>query len=248
MEIFSINYLNNMNKKNLLLIIISALVVVLIVVLVVNESRKPETDPSVVISHGISDDLEVSEESRRATEQLLEETIVSGQEASVIRVYEEGEDGEVIERELQVVTIAPGTSVIDLSTGQVLTEQGKVADTAAASGSQSAPQLSFEIKDVDTLPASTIRLEMSMNSVSPAEFTVERGQLVNLAVTNVNDNTFHIRFRFDDPSLAAVMIGCAKGDTKSISFNAPAQAGEYTFYNSMFDHRDRGSEGVMIVR
>lgn len=241
-----------MNRKKFLIITVLTLAVILILVLIVDQTTtQPTPDAPETDTPRISDELileEISEESRRATERIIEETIARGQDSDIIRIYEENEEGEVIEREIQTITIAKGTSPIDLSTGQVINERGEAVDNSSLLGSQSAPQLSFAIEDIESLPESTIFINMSMNSVEPAEFVVERGQLVNLALTNVNENTFHVRFRFDDPLLSAVVLGCAQGETKTIPFNAPMQAGEYVFYNGMFDHRERGAEGVMIVR
>jgi hypothetical protein len=240
-----------MKKEKILLIVALILVAIFIIVFAYQQSSKKVEEPSGIIpSTGTEqeEEGEMSEEAKEASRKILEEsTQKEGGEVRTIKVTEEGEDGEIIEREIQTTILLPGTSNIDLETGKVVNEQGKVVDNTAKSGSQAAPQQSFPV-EADDLPESTTRIEMTMNSVNPAEFTVERGQLVNLALINANTNTFSVRLRFDDPSLKAVVVGCAKGETKTISFNAPTQAGEYVYYNDMFDHRDRGAEGIMIVR
>jgi len=150
-------------------------------------------------------------------------------------------------KEIKVVTVAPGTSPIDVTSGKVVTEAGQVVQNNSQAAGAAAPQESFPIKPEDA-PKSAIKLNVTSSSFAPNTFTVNRGQVVNLAVSNVNESTFSEVFRFDDPSLSAVVIGLAKGQTISISFNAPTKAGEYTFYSSMFDHRAQGAVGKMIVK
>jgi len=149
---------------------------------------------------------------------------------------------------IQVVTVANGTSPINIATGKVVTKTGEVATNNVAPGIGNAPTESFPITSTTALPKSTIKLAVTSSSFTPKEFTVNRGQAVSLAITNANETTYSEVFRFDDPSLSAVAIGLAKGETKTISFNAPDKAGSYVFYSSMFDHRAQGAVGTMIVK
>ena len=160
------------------------------------------------------------------------------------------ENGEIMTpptKEIKMVVVSPGTSGINIETGKVINETGEVLVNDVSAGSQTAPQSSFPV-DATELPKSTIKLDATSNSFTPNEFTVNRGQAVSLAVTNANTNTFSEVFRFDDSSLSGVVLGLAKGETRSITFNAPDEAGEYTFYSDMFNHRDQGAVGVMIVK
>jgi hypothetical protein len=161
-----------------------------------------------------------------------------------------GEDGEIVVSKVKPVKIvvgAPGTSAINVDSGKVVNESGIELSNEATVGSQDAPQSSFPM-DVKDLPKSAIKLNVTSSGFSPNEFTVNRGQAINLAVTNVNKTTFSEIMRFDDPLLKAVAVGVAKGETISITFNAPDTAGEYTFYSDMFNHRAQGAEGKMIVK
>ena len=151
-------------------------------------------------------------------------------------------------KEIKMVVVAPGTSGIDLSSGKVVNETGKVANNKAQAGSQEAPQQSFPITNAAELPKSTIKLNVTSSSFTPNTFTVTRGQAVSLAVSNVNETTYSEVFRFDEPSLSGVVLGLAKGETKTITFNAPDKAGEYSFFSDMFDHRAQGAVGKMIVK
>jgi len=194
---------------------------------------------------------EQTPEAAKATQGLINEVETKADEASgnlkTISVAETVGTTTVV-KEIQAVVVAPGTSAIDTEKGKVVTESGQVANNQAQAGSQDAPQQSFPIAKKEDLPKSTIKLDVTSSSFTPNTFTVNRGQVVSLAVSNVNTTTFSEIFRFDDPALAAVVLGLAKGETKTITFNAPAKAGEYPFYSSMFDHRAQGAVGKMIVK
>lgn len=195
-----------------------------------------------------------SPEGAQETQKIIDEIIDSkgGSEDGVVEISipsgEIGEDGEEITKSIKAVEVAAGNNLIDVNTGEVIRRDGTKVDNAAAPASQGAPSQSYPMENADSLPSSAVKLEVTSTSFSPNTFTVERGQAVIIAVTNVNESTFSEIFRFDDPSLSGIVIGLAKGETKSVTFNAPTQAGEYTFYSSMFDHRELGAEGVMIVR
>jgi nitrous oxide reductase len=195
---------------------------------------------------------EQTPEAASATQQLINDAEETGaQSTQTISVSEAPMDGvsttEATVKEIKMLVIAPGTSGINVETGKVITETGKAVENSAEVGSQAAPQQSFPIDPV-TLPKSAVKLNVNSSSFSPNEFTVNRGQAVNLAVTNVNAGTSAEIFRFEDPSLTAVVLGVAGGDTLSITFNAPDKAGEYVFYSDMFDHRAQGAVGKMIVK
>lgn len=194
-------------------------------------------------------------EAAQATQELINDLVADGGETQTIQTSEtvpgaEGENGEMASstvKEIKMVVVSPGTSGINVETGKVITATGEAVANDVQAGSQEAPQSSFPIDAAD-LPKSTIKLAVTSNSFTPAEFTVNRGQAVNLAVTNANESTFSEVFRFDDESLKGVVLGLAKGETRSITFNAPDKAGEYTFYSDMFNHRDQGAVGKMIVK
>lgn len=213
--------------------------------------RKPEGVPEEMLETQ-------TPEAAEATQALINDVIGDGdqeiRETPGIGANEGepviGEDGEIIVTEvkpIKTVIVAPGTSGINVETGKVVNESGVALSNEAGAGSQAAPQSSFPIDSKD-IPKSAIKLDVTSNSFSPAEFTVNRGQAVNFAVTNVNETTFSEVVRFDDPTLTAVVLGLAKGETRSITFNAPDKAGEYLFYSDMFNHREQGAEGKMIVK
>jgi plastocyanin len=195
----------------------------------------------------------LDEEAAEATNALINDAIAlnGDQELTTIRVSdpngEINEEGEIAFKEIQIVKVAPGTHGIDVGTGRVVDNQGQEILNDVKPSGPGAPSASFPLTE-DQIPKSAIRLQVTSTSFSPNEFTVNRGQAVNLAVTNVNETTFSELLRFDDPSLKAVVVGVSKGDTISITFNAPTIAGEYTFYSDMLNSRGRGSVGKMIVK
>lgn len=237
-----------------------AILVVVALALVVYFASKQTTNQSgkpgnTVVPDGVPAEMldNQTPEAAEATQALIQEVADNQEDLQTISIPAEGtttsETGEEIPatQEIQVVTVAPGTSGIDIKTGTVVTQQGQAVNNAAEAATGEAPQSSFPIAPEDA-PKSAIKLTVTSSSFTPNEFTVNRGQAVSLVITNVNETTFSEIFRFDDANLAGVVVGLAKGETKSITFNAPTSAGEYTFYSSMFNHREQGAVGKMIVK
>lgn len=190
-----------------------------------------------------------TQEAAEETQKLIDEVVTEGVGTTTTITVNTptSTEGSSTPQVIKAVAVNAGTSLIDTTSGKVITETGKVVNNAAPASSPEAPQQSYPIKPEEAAK-SAIKLQVTSTSFTPNSFTVNRGQVVNLVVTNVNETTFSEVFRFDDPSLSAVVIGLAKGETKSMTFNAPTKAGEYTFYSSMFDHRAQGSVGKMIVK
>ncbi len=243
-------------KKELKIIIaiIIAVLVVATILVVVNNQKGAKLQPGEEAEKpGVEVSEEVPEESRQLIEELLGDTDREVQSIKMPTGEEElDEEGQALNvREIKTVTIAAGTSGIDIERGKVVTQTGEETDNSTRAGTGNAPRASFPIDNPDDLPQSTTKLEITSSSITPNQFTVRPGQLVNLAVTNINDqfgSTLSEVFRFDDPSLGAIVLGLAKGQTKSISFNAPNTPGEYAFFSSQFNHRAQGAEGKMIVQ
>lgn len=236
------------------LIVIAILVVVGIAgyLLLNNQSVQkvltPAEDESTPSDQGQIQE-EPGQEATEKTRQLIEE---------VQRQQEENEEagrqggGKVVEIPTQDgttttttagVLVADGSSAIKSDTGEVVTEDGRKANNSAEAGTPDAPSQSFSTNE-DDLPESTIKMKITPTGIEPAEFTVSPGQAVSLSVTAAGDATEI--FRFDDESLKGVAVGVAPGETRAITFNAP-EAGEYTYYSDVANHRGRGAEGTMIV-
>jgi uncharacterized cupredoxin-like copper-binding protein len=155
-------------------------------------------------------------------------------------VGEETDQGTVTEKG---VVAAPGTSPISTSTGKVVTQEGVEVKNDVVPGTPEAPQQSNPVSP-EALPSAAVKLNVSASGYSPNQFTVKAGAPVTLSVTS--DTQTHI-FMFDDPSLSAVAVGVAPGETRAITFNAPTKKGEYTFKCDVPGHAGRGETGKMVV-
>jgi len=162
---------------------------------------------------------------------------------SVVDDQTEGEDSAEESSEPVGEEVAPGSSLID-EEGKVVDDEGEEVDNSADPGSSSAPRQSDPITEEDT-PEEALKLEVSASGYSPSTFEVDSGRAVTITVTSVDDQT-HI-FKFKDESLKGVAVGIAPGETRAISFNAPA-SGEYDFYCDVPGHEARGETGTMIVK
>lgn len=246
-------------KKSFKIIGIIAAVVLIAIAVIIYLVPKPETPSGVVEKNlgegevGVTSNMldnqtkEAAEETTKLINDVIGDTGTSSVKTITINTSEGDGTGSTTATEIKAVTVVSGASAIDINSGQVINESGEVVDNAAEAASQSAPSQSYPISEAEA-PASSIKLKVTSTSFTPNSFTVNRGQAISLVVTNTNESTFSEVFRFDDPSLSGVVIGLAKGETKSIVFNAPNKAGEYVFYSSMFDHRAQGAVGKMIVK
>ncbi len=138
--------------------------------------------------------------------------------------------------------VNPGEPIIE--DGVVQNPAGEPARNDVEPGSPEAPQQSAPIAPNEA-PSNSIKITMTAEGITPSEFTVKAGSLVTLAVTS-GDEWTHV-FAFKDPLLSAVAVGLAGGETRSITFNAPTQKGEYDIYCNVPGHESRGEVAKMIV-
>lgn len=142
------------------------------------------------------------------------------------------------------IVAAPGTSAVS-STGAVVTQTGQATQNNVAPAAPTAPQQSAPIANVAAIPAAAIKLTVTAASgFTPNSFTVSAGAPVTISVTG-SDTLVHV-FAFKDPSLSAVAVGVAPGETRAITFNAPEKAGDYQFYSNV--PGQGGETGTMKVK
>lgn len=128
--------------------------------------------------------------------------------------------------------------------GIVVQDTGEPVVLDAEPGSAEAPQQSNAIENTEELPENVIQLGItSADGWTPTSFTVQTGALVSLSITSSDDLT-HV-FAFVDASLSAVAVGVGPGETRVISFNAPAP-GEYEYHSNMPGQKQL--VGKMIVQ
>jgi plastocyanin len=141
------------------------------------------------------------------------------------------------------IILARGSSIVSTETGKVVNSEGKEMDNSAIPGTTNAPKQSYMI-DPNKVPESSVKLVMSPNSITPSEFRVKAGQVVFLVLSS--GETVDI-FKFESPLLNAVAVGLSRNETRSITFNAPLEKGEYVFYSDFKNYRSLGAVGKMIV-
>lgn len=94
--------------------------------------------------------------------------------------------------------------------------------------------------------SNTESIEISMTGsdyeFDPETFTVEAGQEVTVTLTS--GDLMH-DFVLEDMDVRTEIIEA--GDSDSVTFTAPEEPGEYTYYCSVGNHRAMGMEGTMIV-
>jgi len=143
----------------------------------------------------------------------------------------------------QGTVVADGTSPVT-EEGQVVTKAGEPVKLDVEPGTPEAPQQSNPVSPED-LPSSAIEFTMTSSGITPSSFEVRSGEAVTISVTAGDEQT-HV-FKFDDPSLSAVAVGVGPGETRAITFNAPAK-GTYGFRCDVPGHAARGETGTMTVK
>jgi len=235
--------MSNKNKTIISITILAIIALIVIVGLLIWKGL-PNTNDETKQKENTEKQTEEDKKSFQKTKDLIDEIREIAKDI-------ENRDGGISEivvvtgenEEKKAVIIAPGASPISVETGDVLTSEGEVAKNNVKPGSKEAPKSSFVVNPED-LSASTIKINVTWQNITPAEFKVKPGQAVSLAVTAGERSHTVI---FEDPSLSAVVVSLAPKQTKTISFNAPANPGEYLFFSDIQLYREAGSVGKMIV-
>lgn len=143
-----------------------------------------------------------------------------------------------------VKIVVPGANPITKE-NKVVTKTGEVTDNTAPIMSENAPrQTGFLNKE--ELPSGLTSLSISAKGFTPNEFTTKAGAPTTFAITST-DSEVHL-IAFNDQALGAIAILVGPGQTKAITFNAPATAGNYSFSCATPGHANRGETGTMIVK
>lgn len=102
------------------------------------------------------------------------------------------------------------------------------------------PAASLPITE-EELPEGSINIEMSDGKIIPEEFSVKTGEQVVFSVTALDK--VHV-LKFKEEVLSDVAVGVAKGETKTITFYAPEESGDYHMYCDVPGHK---GESLMKV-
>lgn len=225
------------NKKKLLPIILAAVAIIIVIVLVVLASKKDETKKPTVNKTPTGQEQVVGEDGMPVPQEPGE--IVDGEDMAG-----EGMVAEVNPALVDAKAVVAGTNLISKD-NKVITDAGEEIRTDVGAMDVAAPRQTIGI-DKETLPDSVVKLEVNASGFSPAEFTVKKGEPITISLSSVDEWSHNLSF--NDPKLSAVSIGSSAGETRAISFNAPTEAGEYTFYCGVPGHANRGETGKMIVK
>lgn len=142
------------------------------------------------------------------------------------------------------VVNAPGANLITKE-GKVVNEEGKAVRSDVAYNSPEAPRQTQAIENEDDIK-DAVKLTLGDDGFSPKEFSVKPGAAVTIALTGTNESS-HV-LAFEDKKLGAVYINIRPGETRAVTFNAPDDAGDYTFFCDFPGHKNRGEVGVMKVQ
>lgn len=221
------NNQNNVASSKKILVLVGVLAVIVIVAVIVALTNKKPAEQNAPVETGTT------------TEQGTETGTPTESNPTPVDL------GAINPALKDAVQVVPGASPV--KEDKVLTMEGKPVVNDAAPMSPQAPQQTAPISKATVASnGSVIKIDVSANGFSPKEFTVKPGAATTIAVTSVDDFT-HI-FAFSDASLEAVAVGLAPGETRAITFNAPAKAGEYEFKCGVPGHAGRGEVGKMIVK
>ena len=140
--------------------------------------------------------------------------------------------------------VVPGANPITKD-NKVATPEGKIALNNLRPMDDGAPKQTG-LLDKAAIPAGVIKINIGNNKFTPNEFTVKANQPVSFSLSATDSYTHVIVFDSSDLSAVAMLVGM--GQTKAITFNAPATPGVYTFRCDSPDHASKGETGRMIVK
>jgi len=83
------------------------------------------------------------------------------------------------------------------------------------------------------------------NGFVPQQFEAQAGKAIMIELTS-DDNSVH-GLRFAEKNLKNLTMGVNPGQTTSITFEAPKELGNYSFYCTAPGHKRKGEIGIMIV-
>jgi plastocyanin len=138
----------------------------------------------------------------------------------------------------------PGANPITKE-NKVVNEKGVNTENAALPMSDTAPKQTGFLKP-EELAAGVLKIGVGNGTFAPKQFTTSASVPTTFSLTGT-DAYAHL-IAFSDPSLAAIAILVGPGQTKAITFNAPATPGEYEFFCASPEHADKGEKGKMIVK
>jgi plastocyanin len=133
----------------------------------------------------------------------------------------------------------PGTSG-SVSGGAGAGTGGAGAGAGGGSGNGTAGETTLEVSTSGVYPANP--------GFDPSTLSVPAGALVHVTFSNTDPASAVVQHNWVVDGIAGVSSDAiASGEQSSFDFTAPSEPGEFAFYCSIGDHRDRGMEGTLTV-
>lgn len=218
-------------KPNKLVLILAAVLLVVVIIVIAMLASKKNVAPT-----NNNQEAAVNQENPVETAQEGQDAATPVNSASLQEANVANLEGAKV--------VVPGANPITTD-NKVVTDTGQVTDNNAQPMTESAPkQTGFLNKE--EISKDVVGISVGNNKFSPTSFSTTVGAPTTFTLTGV-DSYSHV-IAFDDPSLAAIAILVGPGQTKAITFNAPATAGEYTFRCASPGHAEAGEVGKMIVK
>lgn len=225
------------SKKMWILLGVLAVIVIIIIVAAVSQNKPGGNTPTGTTPGG------TTPTGTTGTTTAPDASLTSKTEGLIDAPAMTTESGEIVSLK-DAKVVVPGANPITKD-NKVVTAEGKQTVNAARPMDADAPkQTSF--LDKATLPKTLTQISVGNGSFSPGEFSTKAGAPTSFSLTGVGESAHLIVF--DDPALAAIIILVGPGQTKAITFNAPATAGTYTFHCDSPGHIAKGEVGKMIVK
>lgn len=144
----------------------------------------------------------------------------------------------------KVTIIAPGANPIS-EDNIVLLNDGQVAQNTGTMGGKDAPKPTGFLTP-EGLAKEILQLKVSRVGFEPNQFTTVAGAPTTFSLTST-DNLVHT-FVFDHRDLSSLAISVGIGQTKALTFQAPATPGIYNFKCISPGHDEKVETGQLIVK
>ena len=117
---------------------------------------------------------------------------------------------------------------------------GGSSSASGTGGAAAGQETSLEVATSGVYPANP--------GFTPATVSVPAGALVHVTFSNEDPASAVVQHNWVVDGIAgAASDAIGSGEQSSFDFTAPMEAGEFAFYCSIGDHRDRGMEGTLTV-
>jgi plastocyanin len=118
--------------------------------------------------------------------------------------------------------------------------------TSGTSGTSGNPGIAPQ-PDAVAITVASVGIYPVNPAYDPADVQVPAGAVVTVTFNNEDPNPVVSHNWVVEGIEGAASDNIGSGETTTFDFTAPLEAGEYVFYCSIGDHRDRGMEGTLSV-